>query len=540
MSRTPLLRSIKQLLADYRAARHLKTDIDTVRHLRRHRRQALNRRDFLIGASTLAAAGTMPLSAIARDTSTSIAIIGGGMAGLTCALTLADRGIASTVYEASHRVGGRMFSNSQTWAEGQVSEWCGELIDTNHKTMHHLARRFNLPIDDLLASLPDGAETTYRFFDKYYTANDVENDFFTILDALDADIKAAGYPTRYDAYTPAGYRLDNTSIYDWIEQRVPGGHRSSLGQLLDVAYNIEYGAECGDQSSLNLLYLLGYQPSPNEFAIFGESDERYHIRGGNAQLPAAVAKHLGEETVQLGYRLQRIRKTSGQRYHLTFLVDNQRTEEKIVDAVVMAIPFSVLREIDYAEAEFSAKKDHAIQELGRGRNGKLQLQFDRRMWNNNGAWPGLGSGDSFTDAGYQCSWDVTRAQPGDAGILVFYSGGDTAGNMLTQRAFAGINHGPVLQDANNALAQAESVFPGISAHWNGRATQSLPHLSPLFRASYAYYRVGQYTAFGGVEGEREHNVFFCGDHTSQDFQGFMEGAASEGVRVGKELARKLR
>ena len=33
------------------------------------------------------------------------------------------------------------------------------------------------------------------------------------------------------------------SIYDYIERYVPGGHRSPLGALLDVAYNIEYGAE---------------------------------------------------------------------------------------------------------------------------------------------------------------------------------------------------------------------------------------------------------------------------------------------------------
>ena len=33
---------------------------------------------------------------------------------------------------------------------------------------------------------------------------------------------------------------------------------SRFGQLLDVAYDIEFGAECTDQSALNLLYLLGY------------------------------------------------------------------------------------------------------------------------------------------------------------------------------------------------------------------------------------------------------------------------------------------
>ena len=40
---------------------------------------------------------------------------------------------------------------------------------------------------------------------------------------------------------------------------------------------IEYGADTTEQSSLNFLYLLAFQPSPKGFAIFGVSDERYHI-----------------------------------------------------------------------------------------------------------------------------------------------------------------------------------------------------------------------------------------------------------------------
>jgi hypothetical protein len=34
-------------------------------------------------------------------------------------------------------------------------------------------------------------------------------------------------------------------------------------------------------------------------------------------------------------------------------------------------------------------------------------------------------------------------------------------------------------------------------------------------------------------------VLFCGEHTSQDFQGFMEGGAETGAAVGKLLAQEL-
>src|SRR4029078_7536127 len=84
--------------------------------------------------------------------------------------------------------------------------------------------------------------------------------------------------------------LDNMSIYEWIESRVPGGHSSPFGQLLDVAYNIEYGPETTEQSPLNLIYLLGC--SGAALSLYGQSDERFHIAGGNTLLPLAIRDSL--------------------------------------------------------------------------------------------------------------------------------------------------------------------------------------------------------------------------------------------------------
>jgi hypothetical protein len=51
--------------------------------------------------------------------------------------------------------------------------------------------------------------------------------------------------------------------------------------------------------------------------------------------------------------------------------------------------------------------------------------------------------------------------------------------------------------------------------------------------------VGQYTDFGGIEGRRSGGVIFCGEHTTQDHQGFMEGGAFTGVQAAKELIDHL-
>ena len=527
MARTPLLRSIRKLVRDAKLQKQTGAPVDELREIA----AGMSRRRFLGGVA--AGAGVLALPKIAHAKSQpNIVIVGGGIAGLSCALGLRDKGYGATVYEASGRIGGRMFSNTNYWAAGQVSEWCGELIDTGHHTIRNLCSRYSLQTDDLHAAEPNGSTETYYFGGSYYTYAQAVADFQDIQDIVAADVKDASYPTLYNSYTPGGLELDQMSVYDWIETRVPGGHRSQLGQLLDVAYAIEYGGDTTQQSSLNLLYLLGYQPSSN-LALFGRSDERFHIRGGNNRLPQAIAADLGSSVVT-GHSLVKLAQTSGGRYTCTF----QRatgTVDVTADYVVLALPFAVLANVDTSAAGFDSLKQTAISELGRGHNGKLQLQFDSRAWLNT---PLNSNGTSYSDTGYQNTWDVSRAQPGTPGILVLYSGGTVTDGMKTTSPFATASDSKVLQDAQRGLAQLSPVYPGLA--WNGKATQSLPHKSPYFGASYSYWKVGQYTKFAGYEGAPQGNVYFCGEHTSIDYQGYMEGGAFTGSAVAATLAQKLK
>jgi len=84
----------------------------------------------------------------------------------------------------------------------------------------------------------------------------------------------------------------------------------------------------------------------------------------------------------------------------------------------------------------------------------------------------------------------------------------------------------------------ERVFPGISAHYIGRAALSYATGDPYLLGSYSCWRVGQYTHFGGYEGVRQGPVHFAGEHCSVEFQGFMEGAAREGARAAHEILRE--
>ena len=148
MPRTPLASSLRSLWRDVAAARRAGLPVDEFRGQRtEHRAQQVDRhgpsrRAILGGALAGTAAMALPARARAGANDPTVAIIGGGIAGVTCALNLLDANIESTVFEASNRIGGRMFSNrTGYWASNQVTEWGGELVDSGHLTIRSLCDR---------------------------------------------------------------------------------------------------------------------------------------------------------------------------------------------------------------------------------------------------------------------------------------------------------------------------------------------------------------------------------------------------------------
>jgi monoamine oxidase len=535
MPRTPLLRALRRLADDHRAADQLGLPIEEAAYTRREilKRGAVASAGIVAGSAYLAEHARAARGA----GSPRIAIIGGGIAGLACALALQDKGVAADVYESSSRVGGRMHSDWQEfgtnfWDNGQQAELCGELIDTNHKTILQLAQRFGLPTVDLLQAQPNGTTDTYWIFGADYPYAQASADFKPVHNTLQGQVQATGYPTLYNSFTAAGRFFDQMTLYDWITQYVPGGHGSRFGALLNAAYNEEYGAETTDQSALNLVYLLGFKAGPGTWSIYGGSDERYHIVGGNSKLPVAIAGSLPSGSVHLGYRMTAVATNSDGSVTLSF--DNGKSVT--ADHVILCMSFAVLRTLNYRKAGFDRLKQTAITQLGSGRNVKLNVQFDSRLWNADGS-----TGSLYSDLAFQSGWDVTRGQGGSTGILVEYPGASTSQSMAQSKPYAttGTNS-QVTTFAKQFLAQIEPIFPGITAQWNGKAMLSTPFTDPNFLCSYSYWKPGQYTGFSGYEGVPQGNIHFAGEHCSINFQGFMEGGASEGVRAANEILALLK
>jgi monoamine oxidase len=453
-----------------------------------------------------------------------IVVVGAGLAGLSAAYALKNAGYAADVHEASDRIGGRCWTLRGAFADGQIGEHGGEFIDQGHTAIRHLAQEFGLKLDNLPQAEQNGTELLGWFDGRPYSHAEMTDDIKGAWQKIHSDLSAASYPTTFESSTQRGRQLDNMSIVDWIEETFEGGMSSRIGQLLDVAYNIEYGAESSVQSSLNLIYLLGYR-GPGQFRLFGASNEKYHVAGGNDQITTGLAARLAGQ-ITTGSELVAVKRNPAGTFTLTFR-QASGTKTVTADKVVLALPFSILRSsVDVSKAGFQPLKLTAIREQGMGTNSKLHVQFSSRFWRPQGA-----NGETYSDRGYQSSWEVSLAQPGKSGILVDYTGGNVG---------LSFGSGTPASRAAQFLAQIEPVLPGATKAWNGKAAIDFWPGYRWTKGSYSYWKVGQYQRFAGIEGRRQGNCLFAGEHTSIDFQGYLNGAVETGQRAAAEILADLK
>ncbi|MGA8576720.1 MAG: FAD-dependent oxidoreductase [Candidatus Cybelea sp.] len=505
----------------------------------RRQQAGLSRGEFLGGVASLTLAGcaasipATPLSTLPlarnRGGESRVVIVGGGAAGITCAYRLHQAGIASRVFEANARTGGRTWTLHGFFNDGQYAEHGGQLIATSQHRVRKLATELGLRLVDLNALYPRNAVDTYFISGRRYTHDEAAHDYDRfVYGPLSRAAKAAGHSTTFDRHTPAGVALDRTNVDEWIDANVPGGTSSKIGKLLLLACVSEYGGESQVQSALNLIYLFsGMRHGRLDLSGTGE-DDRYTIDGGNDQLVAQMIARLPGNTVQLETALEALARNADGSYTCTFSSSGARKAIR-ADVVVLSIPFTVLRLVDTKAAGFSERKRRAITALDLGSNAKVHLQFKSPYW-----FKERFSGTAYADDVYQDSWDSSIGQRGHAGMLVCFPGG--AQGMR----YSGEEHGAA-PDATvqRYLRSLEPSLPGAIDAFNGLAYQDFWIGDPFTRGAYSYYKTGQYTTLCGEERIAQGNVHFCGEQTSIVWQGYINGAVESGERAAREVLHDL-
>lgn len=526
----------------------------------RSARQAPRRREFLkyagMGAAAVGLHGLTRSAFGKSSTAPRIAIVGGGLGGLVCADTLRKIGIAATIYEGRpDRVGGRCHSNPDDFP-GQVAEFGGEMIDNGGKTMLGYATEFKLDVEDYLK---EPGNICYDFGGTTHSNADVVDQFRVFVANAQPDLRSMSNNPTALSHTPADVALDSIDLATYLSQRAAG--LPLIQSLLNVAYISEYGLECSQQSSLNLLQFIQLNRRSN-FNPYGASDERYHITGGNDQVPRLIAARLPGPVLQ-GTFLTRLSRNASGKYVLEFRGASQPVT---ADAVVLAMPFSTLRNVVLdSSLGLPPEKTNAIQKLGYGAAGKNIVGFNGRPWAKYGS-----NGYLYSDrANVQNTWETNWTKAGATSILTDFFGGNRGiqlqtlgmpqtqvncqachgpGSPFTGGSFFNMDLSIVNGHVDRMLTDLDKVWPGAKAaasrQPDGSYVMCRAHwwVQPFSLGCYTNYLPGQFTTIAGIEPIPVGNLYFAGEHTNSFYawQGFLEGAALSGIAAANTIAGDIK
>ncbi|MEG4939946.1 NAD(P)/FAD-dependent oxidoreductase [Microcoleus sp. F4-D5] len=485
----------------------------------------ISRRSLLHGG--LAAAGAVAAATFTREGGGAFAqqggrspilVVGAGIAGLTAAYRLRQAGVRADIIEAANRVGGRIRTVPKVAGTLIPAELGGEFIDSGHTNLISLATELGLRAIDLVDVQRGLVKDTFFLQGRRFSLEQLTAEFAPLASKISADLRAIGDNISYQNFTEAAERLDNLSIAEYVDQ---ADTSTIVRQLLRIAYTVEYGRDPEEQSALNLLFLIS--SATGSFGLYGNSDKRYQIDGGNSQIINSLAGQLSG-SIEAGTVLEAITLLPDGRYRVN-LRSGLSAFERTYERVLLTLPFSTLRDVKI-NVPLPQPKRRAIEQLGYGTNSKLVTGYRSRIWRE----LYRSTASVYSDLGFQNTWESTPFAPTPNGLITNLTGGKQG---------LSIGAGTPEDQAQRFLNQFERVFPGVRNLRSGKAVRAYWPGERFFKGSYSCYLVGQWTQMHGVEGERVGNLYFAGEHTSLENRGYMEGGCETGQRAAVEILQDL-
>ncbi len=275
-----------------------------------------------------------------------IIVIGAGLAGLTAAYRLMQKGLDVELYEARSRVGGRVqsvFIKNLT-AQYSIGELGGQNIADGGeaKYIHQLIKELHLSVEDFEIHFDplfyDGAQ--------YFHIQ-------SLLNPLDIDATLLEKP-----YQSMQEVLDAVFVNDPILKRFfefeLSAYEGSPPALLALHRNLD-----------TLKNLMKRGCPTNESTVHHKTVQMQSIKGGNALLPLKLADYIGDR-LHLNKILTHIERANN-RVALTF----KDHEIKLCDKLILALPVSIYHDISFSDNLIAKKQLDLIKKIQTGRTAKI-------------------------------------------------------------------------------------------------------------------------------------------------------------------------
>lgn len=446
-----------------------------------------------------------------------IVVIGAGLAGLTAAYRLQQKGLDVHVYEARHRVGGRVFT---AVTSGSNVELGGQGISDGGE-----AENISLLIEEMGLELE---ENEVRLHHSYFNGEELidveqllkEKKFDPVKLHAQLNALAARAVNLYEVLL--GVIDEKDPLFKSIAVRIASYEGLPLERLSPHYVETLYQMLIGGVSTV-------YQKLEEECIL-----HLVTIKGGNALLPEKMA-HLLKNRIHLGEVLSSISKSPEEQFSLRFRDGKSTT----ADILVLAIPCSVYKDIVFEEGILAQEKLRAIQGVQYGSNAKILVPFSEipKQW-----------------TGLACDRAVAFFAGNRKVLTLYYSG--TAGlfseetilktycQMRPMLEMGFREDCPPLKTPSYAKDVSFCAYEGpVGYSWLN---------DPYARGSYSCIAAGQeslLTAFHEELGERVktlfapvgHKLYFAGEHASilMEVGGTMEAACESGERAARMILNAL-
>ncbi|MEO6398676.1 MAG: flavin monoamine oxidase family protein [Tepidiformaceae bacterium] len=440
-----------------------------------------------------------------------VIVVGAGMAGLVAAHELKRAGHRVTVLEAQQRVGGRVRTLREPFSEGLHAEAGAMRIPRAHALTHAYVHQFGIETAPFTMNNP---AAFVRFMGQKATRREFEADPRSLgLDSADAERSVgtaweealaplllrivagdwAGVVQEYDCYSLREFLED---VQGWSETQI---------ELFGLVNHME--------SLFNSAFLELLREEAGSWFT-----EVVTIPGGMDQLPRAFLPGLAGD-LHFGARVTALEQSpEGVRVH--YQTDaHRRTMQG--DAMIVALPFSVLRHIEVTPP-FSREKQRAIRTLHYDQSTKIFLQFRKRFWEED---DGIVGGASVTDLPIRAIYYPEHGRETGRGVvLASYTwaqdaerwGALTAADRITQ-----------------ALENVALVHESAPRHFEVGASK-VWHQDPYAGGAFAMFEPGQQTRLHGGIIAPEGHIHFAGEHASLA-HAWIQGAIESGLRAALEV-----
>ena len=437
-----------------------------------------------------------------------VVIVGAGLAGLTAATELTRAGRSVVVLEGRDRVGGRV--HNQRIGQGHVVEMGGQWIGPGQDRMYGLAAELGVATfptyddGDVLAWI--GARR-YRFKGDLPVMNPL-----VIADLAQAVAALERQAKRIPLDEPWG--ADDASVWDsqttetWLRRRV---YTRKARQLLRLYLSAVFAADPINISLLHTLFYIRSGGGLDNLVRFKGGAQQDRIEGGSQQIALKMAERL-DGVIELSSPVRSIRQTDS--------LVSVRTDGRSVDAgrVIVAIPPTLAGRIVY-DPPLPPDRDQLTQRVPQGSVVKVNAVYDSPFWRDEG----LRGQAADTSALVSFTADNSPAD-GSLGVLVAFIEGIHAQRYSREDPI--VRQRLVLEDLERYFGpRAGAPSEYFERDWSAEE---------FTRGCYgAHFSTGVWTQYGHALREPVGRIVWAGTETSDEWNGYMEGAVRSGARAAQ-------